>query len=133
MPHRSRFLAIAFLISVSAGANAATTRQHAAPSKPAARAQAGKPMFGVTGFDDAGMDKATRPGNDFFRFANGTWIDRTPIPPDLPAYSLRRAMTDRIEQRLHGIMEGAAAHAPRAPKTLEGKVGAFYSSFMDEA
>jgi putative endopeptidase len=133
MPLRSGFIAIVLLFAAASAANAAPTARHAAPSRAAGAAHPGKPMFGVAGFDDAGMDKATRPGDDFFRFANGRWIDRTPIPPDLPAYSLRRAMTDRIEQRLHGIMEQAAAHAPRAPKTLEGKVGAFYTSFMDEA
>jgi putative endopeptidase len=99
----------------------------------ASAAPTGKPLFGVAGFDDAGMDKSTRPGDDFFRFANGRWIDRTPIPADLPAYSLRRAMTDRVEQRLHAIMEREAAHVAHAPKTLAGKVGAFYASFMGEA
>ena len=47
----------------------------------------------------------TKPGADFFRYANGTWLDKTQIPPDKPAYSLRLAMTDLTEQRLHELME----------------------------
>ena len=93
----------------------------------------GKPQYGDWGFDLAGANKSLAPGDDFFRYANGTWIDHTEIPADKPAYSLRLAMTDRVEQRLHGIMEVAAQNAGHEPDTLEGKVGAFYKSFMDEA
>ena len=91
-----------------------------------------KPQYGAWGFDIAGADKATKPGDDFFRYANGAWLDKTEIPADKPGYSLRLAMTDQVEQRLHEIMEAAAAKAEHEPQTLDGKVGAFYRSFMDE-
>ena len=65
--------------------------------------------YGTWGFDLAGVDTATKPGDDFFRYANGTWVDKTQIPPDKPAYSLRLAMTDLTEQRLHDMMEPPAA------------------------
>src|SRR5215471_21355208 len=89
--------------------------------------------YGAWGFDLAGMDAATKPGDDFFRHANGTWLDKTQIPPDKPAYSLRLAMTDLTEQRLHEMMESFGARPNENPSTLEEKVGAFYRSFMDEA
>jgi putative endopeptidase len=92
-----------------------------------------KPQYGTWGFDLAGADTSTKPGDNFFRFANGTWLDKTQIPPDKPAYSLRLAMTDAIEQRLHELMEALAANTKQNPTTLEEKVGAFYHSFMDEA
>ncbi|HEY2347351.1 MAG TPA: M13 family metallopeptidase [Xanthomonadaceae bacterium] len=95
-------------------------------------ADAGKPQYGAWGYDITGMDKATTPGNDFFRYANGAWVDRTPIPADKPAVSPRLAMSDTIERRLHETMESSAAKAGHQPTTLEGKVGAFYKSFMDE-
>ena len=94
---------------------------------------ASKPQYGAWGFDLAGVDKATVPGNDFFRYANGAWIDKTEIPADKAGISLRLAMTDRVEQRLRELMEASAANSGREPSTLEGKVGAFYKSFMDEA
>ena len=53
-----------------------------------------KPQYGRWGFDSAGADLSTRPGDNFFRYANGTWLDRTTIPADKPGYSLRLAMTD---------------------------------------
>src|SRR5262252_8436725 len=95
-------------------------------------AQEAKPQYGAWGFDSAGADPKTKPGDDFFRYANGAWIDKTEIPADKPGYSLRLAMTDLTEQRLHDMMDAAAAKAEHEPKTLDGKVGAFYKSFMDE-
>jgi putative endopeptidase len=90
------------------------------------------PQYGSWGFDLAGADQATKPGDDFFRYANGRWVDQTAIPDDKPAISLRLAMSDAVEQRLHALMDEAAAH-DAAPTTLTDKVGAFYASFMDEA
>src|SRR3954463_12545453 len=93
----------------------------------------GKPQYGAWGFDTEGADLKTKPGDDFFRYANGTWLDRTEIPADKPGYSLRLPMNDLTEQRLHELMEESAKKAEPNPTTIEGKVGAFYKSFMDEA
>src|SRR5438270_11277690 len=93
----------------------------------------GKPQYGVWGFDTAGADLKAKPGDDFFRYANGAWLDRVQIPADKPSYSLRLAMTDTVEERLHALMEETSAKVPEKPTTVEGKVGAFYKSFMDEA
>src|SRR5436190_4155600 len=98
-----------------------------------------KLRYGTWGFDLSGADTSTKPGDNFFRYANGTWIDRTSIPLDKPAYSLRLAMTDLIEQRLKDMLETAGTQAAdksepdgRNLSTLTEKAGAFYRSFMDE-
>ena len=39
----------------------------------------------------ANMDRSVKPGDDFYRYANGDWIKRTEIPPDrsfIDAYGL---------------------------------------------
>ena len=41
-----------------------------------------KPEYGTYGFDTAGMDTKVKPGDSFYRYANGTWLDKTPIPAD---------------------------------------------------
>jgi putative endopeptidase len=94
---------------------------------------ADKPQYGAWGFDTAGADFKANPGDDFFRYANGTWLDKTQIPADKPAYSLRLAMTDRVEARLRDLMEKAAANPQHNAGTVSAKVGAFYAAFMDEA
>ncbi len=91
------------------------------------------PQYGRWGFDLSGADLKTNPGDDFFRYANGAWLDRVQIPGDKPAYSLRLAMSDTTEKRLHELLEDAAKSSEREPKSTAAKVGAFYKSFMNEA
>jgi putative endopeptidase len=89
------------------------------------------PQYGAWGFDLTAMDLSVKPGDDFNRYASGAWLARTEIPADKPLVSLRYFMSDMIESRLHDLMENAAAKAQ--PGTLEGKVGSFYTAFMDES
>ena len=35
------------------------------------------------------IDRSLKPEQDFFRYANGAWLDRTPIPGDKPGISLQ--------------------------------------------
>jgi len=65
-------------------------RQAAVP----ARTEAGKPQVGNWGFDLSGMDRSVRPGDDFYRFANGSWARRTPIPADKPLYDMFAKLED---------------------------------------
>jgi putative endopeptidase len=89
------------------------------------------PHFGSWGFDLSAMDTTVRPGEDFNRYASGAWLARTEIPADKSIISLRVLQSDAITVQLHDLLEAARAHAD--PATLEGKAGAFYAAFMDEA
>jgi putative endopeptidase len=95
--------------------------------------QAAKPQYGAWGFDSNGADMKTRPGDNFFRYANGAWLDKAAIPSDKPGVSLRLDMTDRVNERVRELLENAATGADHEPTDLKSKVGAFYKSFMDEA
>ena len=92
-----------------------------------------KPQYGEFGFDAAGEDNSTKPGDDFFRFANGSWIDKAVIAQDKPSITLRLLAANQTEEHIHAILAEAAAHAEHQPTTLQGKVGAFYKAYMDEA
>ena len=91
-----------------------------------------RPQYGAWGFDLTAADLASRPGDDFFRYGNGRWLDRVEIPADKPAYGMWAGIIDLTSQRLRGMLEKADANAGVAPVTIEEKVGAFYHSFMDE-
>ena len=47
------------------------------------------------GLDLAGMNKAVKPGDDFFRYANGTWLDKTEIPADRASWGSGPITTER--------------------------------------
>ncbi|WP_029416080.1 M13 family metallopeptidase [Brevundimonas bacteroides] len=87
--------------------------------------------IGVFGFDLNGMDTTVRPGADFNRYANGTWLANTPIPADRASYGQFHVLADRSEANLRAIIEESAANPSRSPEAA--RIGAFYASFMDEA
>ena len=90
------------------------------------------PRFGTWGFDAAGEDKAVKPGDDFFQFANGAFVDKLVIPSDKSSYGNFNALGVLSQARTRKILEDAAA-SNAAPDTAQGKIGAFYKAFMDEA
>jgi putative endopeptidase len=92
---------------------------------------AGEPLYPPFGLDMSAADPSTRPGDDFYQYANGAWLARVTIPADKPYVSEWQIMRDRTEVQLRGLIERAAARAPHVPTTVAGKVGAFYKSFMD--
>src|SRR3954463_7465875 len=92
-----------------------------------------KPQYGAWGFDLAGEDRTSRPGDDFFSRVNGGWLRRTSIPADKTGMTLRILMSDTTEARLHALMERGAGRGHEEPTDLEGKVGAYYRAFMDSA
>ena len=86
--------------------------------------------IGAWGFDLAGMDTNVVAGNDFFRYANGTWLDSTEIPADLTNYGMFTELALEAEEQVQDIiLELAALDA--ADGTIEQKVGDLYGSWMD--
>lgn len=87
---------------------------------------AGPPTSGVQLGD---MDRAVRPQDDFFAYANGRWLRETEIPADRSHYGVDSMMAERAMAAQRLIAESAAqASDPQARK-----VGDLYASFMDEA
>jgi putative endopeptidase len=84
------------------------------------------------GIDITGMDRSVRPQDDFFRFVNGAWNDRTPIPSDMSSYGTFAMLRDEAAAAVREIIEGAVAEKA-ATGTMTQKVGGFYASFMDTA
>ena len=86
----------------------------------------------VSGIDMTTFDKSVRPQDDFFRYVNGGWVDRTPIPADKASYGSFDILFDKTERDLRAIVEDAGK-AGGAPGSDARKIGDFYASFTDEA
>lgn len=125
-------LAVASALSLAGcQREAATPTGEAAPATAASTAStASKPQLGQFGFDASGMDRAIAAGDDFFGFANGTWVRKTEIPADRSSYnSFTRIVVD-TEQHTRDIIEGAAANDRASGE--DRKIGDYYAAFMDE-
>jgi len=94
-------------------------------------AGAGRVASAPTGLEAAFIDRSVRPGDDFFRYANGKWLGTTEIPPDRSAWGASGELEERLRLQTREILE-AAARSSAAPGSLERKVGDFYASAMDE-
>ena len=104
----------------------------AADAAPGAAAMSlASPKYGTWGFDLSGMDRSVKPGDDFFKFANGKWTERTEIPSDQTRYGNFNILRDLSQARVHAILEDAAAGKLDDPDAA--KIGAGYAAFMDEA
>src|SRR3954468_2930027 len=74
----------------------------------ATAASLASPKYGAWGFDASGMDRSVKPGDDFFRYADGAWFDRTEIPADRVRYGNFDKLAELSEHRLHAILEDVA-------------------------
>lgn len=85
------------------------------------------------GVDVAYMDTTVRPQDDFFRYANGTWLDSTKIPIDRAYTASFAELRDSAQVQLRNVIE-SAAETENAPKGSDAqKVGDLYKSYMDSA
>ncbi|HEY1203454.1 MAG: M13 family metallopeptidase [Bryobacteraceae bacterium] len=80
----------------------------------------------------ANMDASAKPGDDFYQYTNGGWIQRTEIPPDRGQIGVFTALDDLSNKRTAGLIEEAAkADAPAGSNVR--KIAGLYNSYMDEA
>jgi len=120
--HFRLFSGTALALALAFPASAAPRNPLAQP--PASIEQDG-PDIGSFGFDVSGMDRSVKPGDDFYRYANGNWERLTAIPPDRSNYGMFGRLEELSEIRTHEILEEAA----RQPGS---KIGDLYASFNDE-
>jgi len=84
----------------------------------------------VSGLALENMDKTIRPGDDFFMFMNGAWVDQTEIPADKASYGGFQILADEAQENVKAIIDEAAS-GDFEKGTDEQKVGDLYNSYMD--
>lgn len=89
-----------------------------------------RPRYGPWGVDYADMDKSVKPADDFFRFAEGTWLRDHPIPADKSGAGYNYDMPDEAALQVRAIVEEAAK---RPDDAIARQIGDFYAAWMDEA
>jgi len=108
-------LLFAFVFLIAAFASPAETGQKPAPA-----------------LDRANMDLSIKPGDDFYRYANGRWIKALALPEDKPSYDSFTQVRDQNRERLRDLFESLAAASSAAPEgSAAQKVGDFYAAAMD--
>jgi putative endopeptidase len=89
------------------------------------------PRYGAWGFDLGSRDMSVKPGDDFYRYAQGKALDTLEIPADRSRFGSFDKLRELSEARSKAVIDRAAAKAGASGE--EARIGALYKSFMDEA
>jgi predicted metalloendopeptidase len=92
----------------------------------------GSACLPLRAIDPKNFDTSVAPKDDFYRYANGTWLKQHPIPPAYTSWDNIEVMNERVENSLRAVME-KAAHPDATRDALNQKVGDFYASGLDQA
>jgi putative endopeptidase len=84
------------------------------------------------GIDVQNMDLAVDPREDFYRFANGGWLDRTQIPEDKSSYGAFTELYDlTVDQLLAMLNEATSGERILAPGSDEEKAVRLWQQGID--
>jgi len=82
------------------------------------------------GLDLAGMDRSVQPGDSFWRYANGTWLEHAEIPADQSYWGSDAVLSELTDRRTADLIkEVAGSDAPAGSDRR--KIRDYYASFMD--
>jgi predicted metalloendopeptidase len=84
-----------------------------------------------SGIDLKAIDKSVDPCQNFYLYACGNWKKTNPIPAEYSRWGRFNELAERNQEVLRGILDDSAKHQDRSP--IDQKIGAFYSSCMNEA
>jgi putative endopeptidase len=118
--HKRLLVAGAVFMGLSSGGAC----HKAAPAAPPAPTLPQARHVGAWGVDLAGMDTSVAPGDDFDRYVNGKWADKTEIPADQASAGVGRDVFNLTQEQVRALIESA-------PPTTQ--IGAMYQSFVNEA
>jgi putative endopeptidase len=84
------------------------------------------------GFDASNLDRAVKPCDDFYQFADGGWVKNNPIPADHSSWATFNELHDKNEDALRTILDEASNDRSAAAGSNWQKIGDYYASCMDE-
>jgi len=85
----------------------------------------------ASGIDRSHLDPTCKPCDDFWRYADGGWLDKNPIPARFPSWGTGPVLAQQNRERLHAILDAAAQDASAKPGSNEQKIGDLYTSCLD--
>ena len=111
------------LATLGLGGLAATTA-FGPPTKPT------PPQKGI-GINLANIDTSVPPCEDFYHYANGTWLKNNPVPASETRWGSFNELANNNQAVERRILEKAAANRAAKPGSNDQKVGDFYAAAMD--
>lgn len=85
----------------------------------------------TSGITKENFDLSVTPGQDFYRFVNGRWLDQTQIPSDKADYGVFTILADRSREQVRSIITNISQKKEVSPGSEHQKIRDLYLSFMD--
>jgi putative endopeptidase len=82
-------------------------------------------------FSVGNMDTSVDPNTDFYRYANGKWLDANPVPADKTSWGTFNELYDRNNYMLRLIAEECSTGSYPDSDKVHKMVGDFYKSAMN--
>lgn len=82
------------------------------------------------GIDKADMDTSVKPGDDFYAYANGHWMETAEIPADRSSIGSFLIAFEETEKRNRELVDEIVKSDPE-PGSDAGRIAAFYNAYMD--
>jgi len=98
--------------------------------EPATEATTETPAAPRSGIDTAYLDANVKPGDDFFAYVNGKWVEETEMPGDKARYGAFDILRDESQDHVKAIIEMSAT-GDFAKGSDEQKVGDLYKSYLN--
>ena len=76
------------------------------------------------------LDRSVSPGQDFYRFSCGGWLDANPLPDDYPTYGTYDELAELNRQQLKDLIDGIIAQE-NAPGSDAARIADLYNLVMD--
>lgn len=88
------------------------------------------PEYGEWGIDLAAMDRSIDPGDDFYRYVSGKWLETTTIPAGYPQWKALASLARKTDGQVDAIMTELLAKDLQAGSS-EQQIADFYRSYMN--
>ena len=82
-------------------------------------------------FDPNNMNRSIHPGDDFYQYVNGLWIEKNPVPSDKTRYDEFKIVEDRTYEQVRKLVEQASNNTSANESSLDWKIGRFYNLGID--
>ncbi len=111
--------------------------------------QFAKPVFGVIsamfsltavqaqnapkepGINVSYMDTKVSPSQDFFKYVNGTWLDKTEIPSDRTTWGSFNELIKRTDKDVMAVLKDASKNPKYKSNTDQGKAVNLFNTYLD--
>ena len=77
------------------------------------------------------MDKSTKASQNFFRFVNGSWLDKTEIPADRTSWGSFNELIKKTDKDALAVLKEASKNPVYKSNTDQGKAVNFFKSIID--